>query len=115
MATDGSPCIGLPDGAYERWGFQLRAENGTVTRVDDNTFVGTAMPMARHLRNLIEATGLPIESAVRCLTSTPAKVLGLQSRKGVLAEGFDADVTILRDDFEVVATWCGGVQMFHAE
>ena len=112
VATDGSPCIGLPDGTYERWGFQLTAKDGTVTRIDDNTLVGTAMPMARHLRNLIDATDLPIDRAVRCLTSTPARVMGLESRKGALAAGYDADITMIRDDFEVVATWCRGAWVF---
>ncbi len=81
-------------------------------RRSDGCLVGTTLPMPHHLKTLVEASGLPIEEVVRCFTSTPAKVLGLGSSKGRLAPGYDADITAIDSDYNVLATWCGGKQVF---
>ena len=47
------------------------------------------------LNNLIHFTGLSLPEAVRAVTMTPAKVLDLQSRKGTLEPGADADLVEL--------------------
>jgi beta-aspartyl-dipeptidase (metallo-type) len=47
------------------------------------------------VRDAVLADGVPIEIALSVATRNPARALGLP-RKGVLAEGNDADVVLLR-------------------
>ncbi|MBR6883017.1 MAG: amidohydrolase family protein, partial [Bacteroidales bacterium] len=47
------------------------------------------------------------ENAVRMMTSTPARILGL-SRKGRLAPGCDADIVLFDDDVRVGCVFIGG-------
>ena len=42
-----------------------------------------------------------LEDAVRMMTYNPAKILGIQDRKGSLSAGMDADVVIFDDDIRV--------------
>ena len=51
--------------------------------------------------------GVPLVEAVRMATLNPARALKL-SRKGILAPGADADLVLLSEDLEVVATFVQG-------
>ena len=45
----------------------------------------------------------------------PARVLGLDHRKGVLAVGRDADIVVLNDEYGVVMTIIGGEIVYNEE
>lgn len=42
-----------------------------------------------------------LEDAVRMMTYNPAKILGIQGRKGSLSAGMDADVVIFDDEIRI--------------
>lgn len=107
--TDGAPILGQPDGTYERWGYKIDVKDGLAVR-DDGVLVGSTKPFSEHLKFLVKTIGLPIEKAVCCLSSTPAKVLEAADRKGTLETGKDADIVMLDSEFRVVSTWCRGQQ-----
>jgi N-acetylglucosamine-6-phosphate deacetylase len=48
---------------------------------------------------LIDVVGIPLVEAIRMVTLTPARVVGVADRKGSLEAGKDADVVIWNDDF----------------
>ena len=52
------------------------------------------------LRDLVYSNSVPLETALQSVTSNPARVFGLPS-KGHIRVGFDADLAILTQDFEV--------------
>ena len=52
------------------------------------------------MRTLVEL-GVPIVEAVAAVTRTPARVLGLDDRIGVLGPGLPADLVVLDDDVVV--------------
>ena len=52
--------------------------------------------------------GLPLEEALKLLTSTPAEVLGKTGRKGCVAPGADADLLILGDGLEIDSLFARG-------
>ena len=58
----------------------------------------------------ISSAGRLAEASVLC-SRTPAAVLGI-STKGALAAGMDADIIILTEDLELIATIAGG-QLLH--
>ena len=53
----------------------------------------------------------PLCDAVRMMTLTPARIVGLKS-KGALAEGFDADITVFDEDINVYATYSMGRKVY---
>ncbi|HZP82256.1 MAG TPA: amidohydrolase family protein [Chthonomonadaceae bacterium] len=68
--------------------------------------------------NALRFTDFSLAQVVGCVTSVPARILGLESRKGHLQVGYDADLTLFRvkeqGPLEIVATVCGGEAVFTA-
>lgn len=58
------------------------------------------------LRTLL-AMGVPPQLALKPLTSTPARVLGLR-RKGSLAPGMDADFVVYDEGWQIEGVVAGG-------
>jgi len=51
---------------------------------------------------------VPIIDAVSMMTSTPARIIGIQRRKGSIAVGMDCDLAIFDDDVDIKAVITGG-------
>jgi N-acetylglucosamine-6-phosphate deacetylase len=76
-------------------------------RTAEGVLAGSALTLDVAVQNLVAVTGASVPEAVRTVTSTPARVLGLTDR-GVLEPGARADVTVLDHELRVVATYVGG-------
>jgi N-acetylglucosamine-6-phosphate deacetylase len=99
LVSDGTAATGMPDGSYRLGNFDVRVTGGVV-RNSDGKLAGSALTLDRALRNIV-ALGVPLDEAIRMLTLYPARVLGIESRKGVLAPGADADLVFLDADLQI--------------
>jgi N-acetylglucosamine-6-phosphate deacetylase len=112
--TDGLQAMGLPDGRYVYNGFEYESHRGTA-RYKDGTLVGTALGMNRLLERFAKFTGCSRAEAVSAVTANPARLLGIDDRKGPLAVGKDADIVLLDEDFGVYATVVGGRVVYRSD
>lgn len=85
------------------------ATAGTAT-AGAGPIAGSTLTQDAALRHAIGAGIDPVE-AVAALTRTPARVLGLDARLGVLAPGFAADAVLLNADWTVDSVWAAGVRL----
>jgi beta-aspartyl-dipeptidase (metallo-type) len=60
------------------------------------------------VRDLVRDEGLPLEQAIRPVTLNVARLLGLDARKGRIAEGADADLVLLDARLAVRDVWARG-------
>lgn len=109
--TDGMQALGLTDGKYIYNGVEYESKNGTA-RYKDGTLIGTAVGLSDMLQRLATFTQCPLDVAVRTATLNPARVLGLQEKKGAIAPGKDADLVLLDRDHSVHMTLVGGEIVF---
>jgi N-acetylglucosamine-6-phosphate deacetylase len=93
LVSDGTAATGMPDGKYQLGGFEVTVSGG-VCRNAEGRLAGSTLTLDRALRNIV-ALGVPLADAVRMLTLNPARLLGLEGKKGILAPGADADVVLL--------------------
>ncbi len=109
VVTDNMRVAGLPDGNYtfERMSRRLKVVGG-VPRLDDGTIAGSTLTMDRALANVVRFTGMTVREALPMLCATPAGVVGFGNRKGQLRHGFDADVVMFDDRFNVRRTFVEG-------
>ena len=107
LATDSSPLAGLPAG-WRRWqGERMRV---CAERVSDagGRLAGSCLTMARALRNMIKWSGCSLAEALQMAALNPARLLGLQERKGSLAPGMDADLLVFAPDLRLKMVMVGG-------
>jgi N-acetylglucosamine-6-phosphate deacetylase len=105
LITDAMQVTGFPDGTYESLGMNVSLEEGRLSLADDpSTLAGSVLTMDRAVANTVNTVGIPLQDAVAMASATPAMVAGFEDRKGRLAEGFDADITVLDDQYNAVLT-----------
>ncbi len=109
--TDGMQALGLGDGRYIYNGLEYKSRDG-VNRYRDGALIGTALPLNRLVERLIRFTGCSLEAAIRTATENAARAIGVEQRKGCIAEGKDADLVLLEPDLSVWATMVGGKIVF---
>ncbi len=105
--TDGVQAIGLPAGRYVYNGRDYESKDGAA-RYLDGTLIGTAMGLGQIGWKFMEFTGCSLAAAIRTITLNPAKLLGIDDRKGSIEVGKDADLVVLDRDYSVVLTLVGG-------
>lgn len=109
--TDGMQSLGLPDGKFVYNDIEYESKNGTA-RYKDGTLIGTALGLSQLLGRLMSFTDCPLDVAIKTVTENPARVLGLQDKKGVIATGKDADLVLLDSDYSVHTTVVAGQIVF---
>ena len=115
LITDANVGAGLEPGKFTfgDMGDIVFAYKGSPARsTKDNTLAGSGLTMDQALRNAIKWLDLELAEASKLVSAYPAKVLGLDHRKGFLLPGFDADFVALDKDLEVMQTWINGKCMF---
>ncbi len=99
LVSDGTAGTGMPDGRYRLGEFDVEVAAGVV-RNADGKLAGSALTLDRALRNVV-ALGVPLQEAVAMLTSNPARLLGVEGRKGSLTVGADADLVLLDPELKI--------------
>jgi N-acetylglucosamine-6-phosphate deacetylase len=88
-------------------GMTVYIEDGVAKLADRKAFAGSIATTDRLVRNMISKADVDLCDAVRMMTMTPARIVGLKT-KGVLAAGFDADFTVFGDNVDVEMTVSNG-------
>lgn len=105
LITDALQAMGMGDGNYLFGGHHVTVSGG-IARLEDGTLASSTVTMNEALRYTVE-TGIPLIDAVQMASNTPANILGFQ-QKGDISSGFDADLVLLDDEFQVLWTMVGG-------
>jgi N-acetylglucosamine-6-phosphate deacetylase len=112
LVSDGTAATGMPDGNYRLGTFEVSVSGG-VCRSTDGKLAGSTLTLDRALRNVV-ALGVPLVEAIAMLTTNPARLLGLEGRKGEISPGADADLVLLNDKLEVAGVMTNGVGLVPA-
>ncbi|MGH2389440.1 MAG: N-acetylglucosamine-6-phosphate deacetylase [Chloroflexota bacterium] len=113
IVTDSVPVGGLPPGHYDWQGRQVHWDGETV-RLLGGPLAGSGLTPIGALRRYVHFTGLDLHQALPAMTSTPARLLGLEGERGSIVRGARADLVLLTPDLKVRATLVGGVVAYRA-
>lgn len=80
---------------------QYIIENDVCKLANHSSLAGSLATMDKLVWTMVKKAGIPLEDAVRMASETPAKIIGIDSTKGTLQKGKDADIVILDKDTNV--------------
>lgn len=69
---------------------------------------GSVLKMNEAVKNAAQLKPMDLMKLAQLSSGNVAKSLGVDHYKGAIREGFDADLVILNEDFEVRKTICRG-------
>ena len=84
--------------------------DGSAHLTSTKGLAGSTLRVNEGLRILVEEAMVPFDAALNSCTINPARALKLDNRKGKLCSGYDADIVVLDDAYQVVQTYARGLK-----
>jgi N-acetylglucosamine-6-phosphate deacetylase len=117
LVTDAMRGAGMPDGLYAfgpRNGKIALVRDGIAVMPEGTGFASSTVPMIRCVQVMTQQVGVSLAEALTVASANPAKVIGVDNRKGSVKEGMDADLVALDDQLEVQMTVVEGRVVYDA-
>jgi N-acetylglucosamine-6-phosphate deacetylase len=106
LVTDATAATGMPDGNYRLGSIEVTVSAG-VCRNREGNLAGSTLTLDRAVQRMT-SLGVPLAAALRMATENPARLLGIEERKGRLVPGADADIVLLDDALRVARVFTRG-------
>jgi N-acetylglucosamine-6-phosphate deacetylase len=111
--SDATSGAGKPDGSrFTMGGMEYEVADGVGMMLDRSAFAGSSTLLGQMIPILINEVGIPLVEAIRMVSLTPARIVGIDDRKGSIEVGKDADVVIWNDDFTPWRVLIDGQSLF---
>jgi N-acetylglucosamine-6-phosphate deacetylase len=107
LVTDATAAAGMPDGDYTLGEVNITVRNG-IAQTPQGSLAGSTLTLNRAVKNFMAFTGVDICQAVKTVTINPARLLGLDDRKGRIKPNMDGDITVFDENLNITATVVGG-------
>lgn len=112
LCTDSMRGAGMPDGksilgSLDK-GQEVIIEDGVAKLPDRTVFAGSVATADRLVRTMVNLAEVPLLETIKMMTLTPARIMKIDSSKGTIESGKDADITIFDENINVSHTILGG-------
>ncbi len=110
LITDALICKGAEIGSEWTLGGHpiVLGEDGAAYLKGTTSLSGSTLKTNVGVKNIIEKVGLSWDWAIAAASTNPARLLNMDDRKGYLRVGYDADIVVLDNNYDVVATYVMG-------
>jgi N-acetylglucosamine-6-phosphate deacetylase len=103
LVTDAVTPAGTDMDSFVILGTTLKVR-GSSCFTPDGTLAGSALTMNKAVKVILDNNVASLEDVLKMASLTPARVLGLDRKKGTLEVGKDADLVVADDDLNVFLT-----------
>lgn len=104
IVSDSMRANGFAEGEpYDLGGQMVTVKDGKAT-LADGTIAGSVTNLHDEVKNLVKF-GIPLETAVKAATLTPARTIGLDDEIGSIKVGKRADLLVLDDELNISAVY----------
>ncbi|HEU5145521.1 MAG TPA: N-acetylglucosamine-6-phosphate deacetylase [Chryseosolibacter sp.] len=118
LITDAMRAAGMPPGnsilGNLKTGLPVIIEDDVAKLPDRSAFAGSVATADRLVRNMVRLADVSMIDAVRMMSSTPARIIGVADRKGSITQGKDADLVIFDENINIATTIIGGNVVYSA-
>lgn len=98
FVSDSLRSTGMPDGIYTLGGQNVKKEGNLCTLMQDGNIAGSVSNLYECMKTAVQTMGIPLDAAVYCATTTPAKCIGIDDRYGSIEEGKVGDLLLIRKE-----------------
>jgi N-acetylglucosamine-6-phosphate deacetylase len=113
LVTDAMAALGLPQGTYSLGDMRVEMTEDAVYIAGTQTLAGSAIPLAECIRRFRKFTNCSIVEAIDAATLHPAKLLGIETKKGTLHHGADADLCFFDEQLRIQQVFIHGEPVDH--
>lgn len=89
-------------------GQKVILEDGVAKMPDRTAFAGSIATADRLVRNMVQLVGVHLPDAVKMMTETPARILGLSDRTGKVSVGRVADLVLFDENINICMVMTNG-------
>jgi N-acetylglucosamine-6-phosphate deacetylase len=114
LITDGSQMTGMAEGTYERAGRTLVVAGGAC-RLPDGTLAGSVSTFDLDLRNARRWLTDDLVELAAMASGNAARALGIENDTGAIAPGLAADLVLLDEALNLIATAVDGEVMWQRD
>lgn len=105
LITDSMRAAGMPEGEYilgnQNCGQKVIVEEGVAKLMDKTAFAGSVATGDQLIRNMVKLADVSLKEAIKMITLTPARVIGVDSKKGSISAGKVADIVVFDNDIQI--------------
>lgn len=109
LVTDAMPTVGADEKRFVLGGEEIIAADGRCA-LADGTLAGSDLDMIAAVKNCVEMVGIDLGEALRMASLYPATFLKLDDIMGRIAPGYQADMILFDDDYNVTRSWIKGAE-----
>lgn len=107
LITDAMRACLLKEGQYDLGGQSVNVK-GMQARLKDGTIAGSVLTLNNGIKNFMNNSDVKLYEAVNMASLNPARLLGVDDRKGSIEAGKDADFAVFDKNFDIIATFVRG-------
>lgn len=90
---------------------RMIVEDGVCKLADHSALTGSIASGIRLIQVMAEKAEIPVADCVRMAATNPARLMGIDDRKGSIERGKDADLILFDENFRLQSVWIGGKQL----
>ncbi|MDZ5253126.1 N-acetylglucosamine-6-phosphate deacetylase [Clostridium sp. LIBA-8841] len=100
LITDAMMACCMPDGRYSLGGQDVEVKNGAA-RLLTGSLAGSVLTLDVAVKNVFNNTKYPLYEVIKMATYNGARHCKVEDRKGLIKEGYDADLIIFDEDINI--------------
>ena len=116
LITDAMRGAGMPEGesvlGNKDNGLKVLIEDGVAKLLDRTAFAGSVATTNRLVRTMIQMADIPLIDAIKMMSTTPARIMGVHATKGSLEVGKHADIVLFNEQIEIDKTIIKGEVLY---
>ena len=107
LVTDAMMACCMPEGKYALGKQEVYLKDGAA-RLENGALAGSVLTLDQAIYNVYHHCNLPLHEVIKMATYNPAKFCKVEGRKGVIEEGYDADLVLFDEEIQVKRVWIKG-------
>nr|WP_302595455.1 N-acetylglucosamine-6-phosphate deacetylase [uncultured Cellulosilyticum sp.] len=111
LISDAMMACCMPSGDYALGGQKVIVKDGAA-RLENGALAGSVLTLDKAVRNVYENCNLPLYEAVKMATYNPAKLCKVDTHKGLIQKGYDADLLLFDEKVQIKKVFIKGQEVY---